>query len=258
MGLLTAVGQQIGVALDNVRLWQELQRKEQLRSELLGRVIGAQEEERQRIARELHDGIGQSLNALVFGLNTISTAMNTTPETAPEMVQRLKISASDTVKELQSIIYDLRPSLLDDLGLALALRWYARERLEPRQIQVTISVPDEAMRLPSQMETALFRIGQEAMTNVVKHAQATKVDIRLTLTPKQVYMDIVDDGVGFEWAEENLGGNGRQAWGLLGIQERASLLGGHLDIETAPGRSTHLCVTLPWKEKPHDSHPHRR
>jgi PAS domain S-box-containing protein len=245
MGLLTAVGQQIGVALDNARLWQELQRKEQIRSELLARVIGAQEEERQRIARELHDGIGQSLNAFVFGLNTISTTMTAAPDAAPEMVQRLKISASDTVKELQSIIYDLRPSLLDDLGLVLALRWYARERLEPRQIAVTISVPDEAIRLPPQMETALFRVGQEAMTNVVKHARATAVDIQLTLTPQQVCMEIVDDGVGFEWEAEKLGENGRQAWGLLGIQERASLLGGRLDIETAPGRGAHLCVTLP-------------
>lgn len=229
MGLLTAVGQQIGVALDNARLWQELQRKEQIRSELLGRVISAQEEERQRIACELHDGIGQSLNALVFGLNTIATAMTAAPDTAPEMVERLKISASDTVKELQSIIYDLRPSLLDDLGLALALRWYARERLEPHQIAVTIAVPDEAM------------------TNVIKHARATAVDIQLTLTPQQVCMEIVDDGVGFAWEAEKLGENGRQAWGLLGIQERASLLGGHLDIETMPGRGTHLRVTLPLK-----------
>jgi PAS domain S-box-containing protein len=229
---------------ENARLWEELRQKEHLRSKLLARVIRAQEDERQRMARELHDGIGQSLNALVFGLNAVSTAVERTPDVAPNLLQRLKVSTSDTVKELQSIIYDLRPSLLDDLGLIEALRWYARDRLESRHIQVTLHVPDEDLRLPPEIETALFRIGQEAITNIGKHAQANQVAISLWRGEGQVYMEIMDDGIGFV-AGSAVGENGRNRWGLIGIQERAALLGGKLSIQTEPNQGTQLTVTLP-------------
>lgn len=245
MALLAAAGQQMGVALENARLWEELRQREQVRRELLGRVIRAQEEERQRVARELHDGVGQSLNALVFGLNAAATALNQGPELAPDLLARLKVSASDTVKELQEVIYDLRPSLLDDLGLTLALRWYARERLQTRGIRVVLDVPEEGQRLPSEVETALFRISQEAITNISKHAQAGEVSIRLQVEPHQVSMEISDDGAGFTPTETLTGDNDRRGWGLLGMQERAALLGGELAIESQSGCGTCLRVTLP-------------
>jgi signal transduction histidine kinase len=219
-----------------------------VRGELLARIIHAQEEERQRIARELHDSIGQSLNALVFGLNAVSTAFEQTPEQASSLLERLKISTSDTIKELQSLIYDLRPSLLDDLGLIRALRWYAQERLQAHGTQVVLDVPPEGPRLPSEIETALFRIGQEAMTNIGKYAQAQEVYISLRVEPRTVQMEIADDGVGFVPAEVLAGKNGRQGWGLLGMQERAALLGGEMSIDSEPGQGTHLHVTLPLGE----------
>lgn len=249
MALLAAVGQQMGVALENARLWEELRQKERVRGELLARVIRAQEEERQRIARELHDSIGQSLNALVFGLNAVATALEQTPEQVGSLVERLKVSASDTVKELQSLIYDLRPSLLDDLGLVRALHWYAQERLQAHGVEVSVDMPSEAQRLPPEVETALFRIGQEAMTNIGKYAQAQEVYISLRIEPRTVQMEIVDDGVGFAPAEVLAGKNGRQGWGLLGMQERAALLGGEMSIDSEPGQGTHLHVTLPLGEK---------
>lgn len=245
MNLLTAVGQQIGIALENARLWEELRQKERVRSELLARVIRAQEEERQRIARELHDGIGQSLNALVFGLNAVNTALGQSPDMAPDLLDRLRVSASDTVKELQEVIYDLRPSLLDDLGLCRALRWYAEERLQKRGLGLFLDVPEETRRLSSEVETALFRIGQEAITNIGKHAQAHHVTIRLRVDEQQVCMEIQDDGIGFRPDKALAEHNSRRGWGLLGMQERASLLGGELSVESEPGRGACLRVILP-------------
>lgn len=242
--LLTAVGQQIGVALENAQLWHELRQKEQMRAALLAQAIRAQEEERRRVARELHDGIGQSLNALVFGLNAISTALSQGSPIVPELVARLKLSTSDTVKELQEIIYDLRPSLLDDLGLCRALRWYAEERLQRRGVEVFLDLPEDLQRLPSEIETALFRIGQEAITNVTRHAQASRVRIRLEVNSRDVSMSIQDDGIGFSPGQA-LAQSERRAWGLLGMQERASLLGGRLTIESQPGQGTRVSVILP-------------
>jgi signal transduction histidine kinase len=244
LDLLAAVGQQIGVALENARLWDELRQKERMRGELLAQAIRAQEEERRRVARELHDGIGQSLNALVFGLNAISTALDQGAPIVTSLVARLRLSASETVKELQEIIYDLRPSLLDDLGLCRALRWYAEERLRSRGVEVLLDVPEDAQRLPPEIETALFRIGQEAITNVNRHAHARRVCIRLQVDERQARMEIRDDGVGF-LPGKALAASERRAWGLLGMQERAALLGGALAIESRPGQGACVRVTLP-------------
>jgi PAS domain S-box-containing protein len=243
--LLAAVGRQVGIALQNARLWDEVRQREQVRGELLRRVISAQEEERRRIARELHDGIGQSLNALVFGLNTVDASLQQGSDQVPDQMARLKISASDTVKELQDIIYDLRPSLLDDLGLMMALRWYAQERLEVYGVQIKFDVPQQGLRLPLEIETALFRVGQEAITNIGKHAQAQQVTISLQTEPEKVRLEIDDNGVGFELNHTLTGQGDRPAWGLLGMQERVSLLGGELSIQSEPGQGTQLCVTLP-------------
>lgn len=244
LALLDAIGQQIGVALENAYLWEELQQREQVRGELLARVIRAQEDERQRIARELHDGVGQSLNALVFGLNTVSTSLTRTPEATPDLIDRLRTSASETVKELQDVIYDLRPSLLDDLGLCRALRWYTQERLAGYGVGAVLDVPDD-LRLPTEVETALFRIAQEAITNVVRHADARTIHIALRDGASRVAMEISDDGIGFD-PKNIMGTNGgRRGWGLLGMQERVSLLNGTFTLDSAPDRGTRLNIELP-------------
>jgi PAS domain S-box-containing protein len=243
--LLAAIGQQMGVALENARLWEQLRRKEQLRGELLARIIHAQEEERQRIARELHDATGQSLNALVIGLNAVTTALERSPDSVPALLERLKVSASDTVRELQSIIYDLRPALLDDLGLIPVLRWYARERLEAQGTCVTLTVDGESGRLPAEVETALFRIGQEAITNISRHAGARHVTIQVRFEPRHVSIEVSDDGLGFAVAGALDRSQQRPGLGLLGIRERANLLGGRLSIESEPGAGTRLHVLLP-------------
>jgi PAS domain S-box-containing protein len=245
MALLGAVGQQIGVALENARLWEALRQREERRSELLAQVIRAQEEERRRIARELHDGIGQSINALVFGLNASALAIAQDASQAPRLLARLTASASDIVHELQNVIYDLRPSLLDDLGLVMALRWYAEERLRNRGIDPVFDLPEDTLRLPEEVETALFRIGQEAITNICRHAQATQAWIALAVTPDRVHLTIRDNGVGFDRDALKAASQKRRPWGLLGMQERAALLRGHFSIDSGPGKGTIVQVSLP-------------
>jgi len=246
INLLTAVGRQIGVALENARLWEEVREKERVRGELLARVIRAQEAERQRVARELHDGIGQSLNALVLGLNAVAAALEQAPDMVPTVVKRLKVSASETVRELQDVIYDLRPSVLDDLGLVRALHWSAQERLEPLGIQVQFEAPEIVHRLPSEVETALFRIGQESLSNVVKHANATAVTIRLGDDESRIWMEIMDNGQGFVVGEALRRDRvQRTGWGLLGMQERAALFGGQVSIQSEVGTGTRVYVEVP-------------
>ena len=244
--LLIMVGRQMGVALENARLWKELQEKERLRADLLAKAIQAQEDERRRVARELHDETGQSLNAMVFGLKAAEAALTANPSQAGEILVRLKAAAGDTVRELQTIIYDLRPSLLDDLGLAPALRWYAETRLEVEGVRILWDITGIERRLPPEAETALFRIGQEAITNTAKYANAKEVHIKLAFEGTQAVLEIIDDGQGFDIGDllKHPPEDGR-GLGLLGMRERAELLRGKLEVESAPGRGTRVRADLP-------------
>ncbi|MBI2759052.1 MAG: PAS domain S-box protein [Chloroflexi bacterium] len=244
--LLSAIGKQIGIALENAGLWDELQEKERLRAELLAKAIQVQEDERRRIARELHDETGQSLNAMVFGLKAAEAALSTNPAQAREVVARLKSAAGDTVRELQTIIYDLRPSLLDDLGLTPALRWYAETRLESEGVRVIWNISGVERRLSPEVETALFRIGQEAITNIAKYASAGEVDMELLFEENRVVLTIKDDGSGFD-IEDILTHpieDGR-GLGLLGMRERVELLRGKFEVASTPGSGTYIRAELP-------------
>lgn len=246
MLLLEAVGRQLGVALENARLWQELEAKERMRAETIAKAIRAQEEERKRIARELHDQTGQSLNALVFGLKTVEAVLESDKENARQIIARLKGAAADAVRELQSIIYDLRPSVLDDLGLVPALRWLAESRVEAASIVVTLQVHGFERRLYSDLETTLFRIAQEALTNIVKHARARHAQIVLGFAPQSVTLEISDDGCGFDAAQVfDVREESGRGLGLLGMRERAELLGGQCQIESRIGQGTTVRVEIP-------------
>jgi signal transduction histidine kinase len=227
------------------RMREELLEKERVRNRLLNQIINAQEEERRRIARELHDGLGQSLNALVFGLNTAGKTVGREPQAAIGLLSRLNISVSETIKELQEIIYDLRPSLLDDHGLIQALGWLADERLRNGGIAVTLETERAMAPIPHIQETVLFRIGQEAVTNIRKYAQAKTVRIGLVTYGGFVELEVRDDGIGFEPTDVLAVKDKTRGWGLLGMRERASLLGGQLNIESSPGQGTCLRAVLP-------------
>ncbi len=240
LATLSAIGYQIGLAAERTRLYEEVREKELLRGQLLEKLISAHEDERRRIARELHDEAGQALTALILNLEVAE--QSTAPLDAQQLA-RLRGIAEDTLAELRRMIYDLRPSILDDLGLAAAIRSYARETIEPQGVQVTMSMSGLNERLPSHIETAIFRIVQEALTNVLKHAGAARATVEVAQGDGGIQMVIADDGRGFDLNSVRMRREG--GVGLLGMRERAELLGGTLTIHSQPGAGTRLEVSIP-------------
>ena len=230
-------------------LLSELMDKEQIRQQLLNKVISAQEEERKRIARELHDEAGQSLTSLIIGLKLLSQQDEL--EQARGMAEDLRKVAYLTLEDVHRLAVELRPTVLDDMGLVAALERYVTEyRRQQDSVVVDLEVHNQVMeRLPSEVETNLYRIVQEALTNVAKYAKARNVSIVLEIRPKSVNLIIEDDGVGFDVEQVISESNqGRQNLGLAGMQERSALLGGTFEIESEPGRGTTLYVRLPLEK----------
>lgn len=245
--LLASIGSQMGVASDNAMLYKEIQQKEATRGELLHKVIAAQEEERKRIARELHDDTSQALAALVMTLDSAVVADGSEP--ARGRLLHMKELAVRTLDELHQIILDLRPSMLDDLGLVSAIRWYAESRLESQGIKVSFETSGDEQRLPSQMETALFRVVQEAITNIAKHAEADNVVISLEFNHSTISIEVEDDGRGFDIASLSRAADKSGGLGLMGMKERIGLLDGTLTLDSEPSRGTRLSIKVPLPEK---------
>jgi len=243
--LMVGIAQQLGLSIENARLYQDAQEREKLLGDLLHQAVGAQEAERQRIARELHDATGQSLTAIALGLRGTESMLEREPSTAVEHIQTLKSFTTDALGELRQLISDLRPSQLDDLGLVAALQWYIQEFEKRYAIQTDFLVEGNRVRLPAEYDTVLFRITQEALINVAKHARASHVVVKLEIQPAQIDLSIRDDGRGFDPELLVRGDSSQRGWGLLGIQERASLLGGQYQIDSEPGRGTHVHVQVP-------------
>jgi signal transduction histidine kinase len=241
--LLTAIGNQIAVGIENARLYAEVQHKERLRGQLLNKLITAQEEERKRIARELHDDTSQALAALLYAV-----------EEALEMgdLDRMRIRLGGmkeltmhTMEEIYKLIFDLRPTMLDHLGLVPALRSFAQTRLEPAGVRVMIEEVSAPRRLPAEIETALFRVVQEVITNIARHAMARNVAISFQFEPNMVIVKVEDDGIGFDMVEVTLSSDSQRGLGLMGMLERVELLGGEMEIDTAPGYGTGIHIEVP-------------
>ncbi|HSP55418.1 MAG TPA: cache domain-containing protein [Dehalococcoidia bacterium] len=223
-------------AEENATLYQEVKRKDEARGELLKKVITAQEEERRRIARELHDETSQNLSVLAMGLESAGPG--------GDRLSGLKDLAVKTLDGVHRLVYDLRPSVLDDLGLIAGLRWYAESRLQPLGVHVSLMVSGEERRLPAELETGLFRIGQEAITNIARHAKADNVFVSVNFQEDRVTMEVEDDGGGFDVEAGEARAEGR-GWGLLGISERAALFGGSVEIASELGVGTRIEVSIP-------------
>jgi len=219
---------------------EQLRDRDAQRQRLLRMVITAQEDERKRIARELHDETTQSLAVLTMGIETAATAIRTGGP-MPRL-DEVKALAVRTLEEVHRLILDLRPAVLDDLGLFSALRWYAERFLASRGIAVRCEIAELDRRLPPEVEIALFRIGQEAMNNIVRHAKAESVLIQLGSDGRELRIEIEDDGQGFT---PGITPSDRPHYGIMGIQERAELLGGVAVIDSAPGRGTRIEVRVP-------------
>jgi signal transduction histidine kinase len=223
---------------------EEAQRREALRGDLLRQIVQAQEAERQRVARELHDETGQALTAIGLGLRGVSSNISQNGDKVSQNLRRLEGLVDRSLIELQRLIADLRPSHLDDLGLPAALRWYAGEVQGRVPLQINVEVVGEQRQLPSEMKTALFRIVQEALTNTIKHAKAKTAEIRLVFDDRVVTVSVMDDGRGFD--SEKLAASPRKSWGVIGMRERASLLGGSFRIDSVPGKGTEVEVVIPY------------
>jgi len=229
--------------LQRARL-EEAQRREALRGDLLRQIVQAQEAERQRIARELHDETGQALTAIGLGLRGVSSNLGQDTAKVTENLRQLEHLVDSALTELQHLITDLRPSHLDDLGLPATLRWYAGEVQNRVPLQIDVGITGERKALPSEINTALFRVAQEAITNTIKHAQAHNAWVYLSYNDRAIEMQVFDDGVGFNLAK--LDAQGKAHYGLLGMRERAELLGGTFNIDTKPGNGTKIEVTIPY------------
>jgi signal transduction histidine kinase len=219
----------------------KLREREAMRGELLRKVITAQEDERKRIARELHDETSQSLAALAMGIDAAAEAIR---GGGHPRLDEVKSIATRTLEDVHRLIFDLRPSVLDDLGLLSAIEWYADRTLRKRGISVRCEFEELGERLSPEMETALFRICQEALSNVARHAEADSVLVELGVDDRELRVSVEDDGRGFD-PEAPVTDEKRKHWGLLGVRERAELLGGSATIESAVGKGTRVEVRIP-------------
>jgi signal transduction histidine kinase len=216
------------VATANARL----EERERVRQQLLRKLISAQEDERKRIARELHDETSQTLAALGLAANLGRM----------DEVRRLAERMHD---ELHRLIIDLRPSVLDDLGLSDAIRWLAERNMASRGIAVRCEIDELEGRLAPEVETALFRAVQEAISNITRHSQADAVLIQMSADESGVTVEIEDDGIGFDPGRVESEPGSLRGIGLLGMRERLEIIGGSLQIDSEPGGGTHVVMRVP-------------
>ena len=243
--MVTAVGHHLSLAVENARLYQDIQQKEVHLRRLLERVIGAQEAERKRIARELHDETAQALTALVLSLDGTVDSLPSGQERLKAQLMQVREMLGGSLAEIRKIILDLRPTALDDLGLVAALRRYAEARLGPGRVHVEVNATGYEDGLWPEKEVTLFRIGQEALNNVAAHAAATRVLIELGRSGDQVELSVTDNGKGFDWREVEHSADPMRGLGLMGMRERAALFGARCEIESQPGKGTRVRVLVP-------------
>ncbi|GAB4400550.1 MAG: HAMP domain-containing protein [Anaerolineales bacterium] len=213
--------------------------REQLRRQLLEKVIRAQEDERSRIARELHDSTSQNLTSLMVGLKNLQTTSEN--HMIAQQVENLRLIAAKTLEEVHEISSRLRPRILDDIGLSAAIEKLTHEWQARYKIPVDLLIHGVSQRLPGEIETALYRIVQESLTNVARHARAHSVSVLIERRGNLILAIIEDDGGGFDPAQSF----GDRHLGVAGMRERAELLGGKLTIESQIGSGTSIHVQIP-------------
>lgn len=216
---------------------QVAERTEQMRA-LAARLIEIQEAEQKRISREIHDELGQAMTALKLDLSWLKQRIES-PELT-QKIERMLPMVSDTIHTIQRICAELRPGILDDLGLVAALEWVTQEFEERTQLTCTLHLPEE-LEISPDLSITLFRIAQESLTNIMRHAQASHVNIELKDTPEQLHFCICDNGRGMD--VENIQNNPRSI-GILGMQERLLPWQGSLVLESQPGQGTQVHVSI--------------
>lgn len=240
LDMLEAVGHELAVTIQRARLFERVREQEHVRRQLLQRLLVAQEEERRRIARDLHDHAGQLMTALIIQLAQLASRAESEGNPLGLQLRRLHELAQQGLDELRKLVHELRPSVLDDLGLGVAIRWYVEAYVRPAGLEVQVRASGLEGRLPADVETVAFRIVQEALTNVLRHARARRVEVSVERRGEVLLVMVRDDGVGFD--SEAVG---HRTLGLEGMRERAELVGGTVQVLSVPEVGTTVLARLP-------------
>jgi len=198
------------------------------------------------LARELHDDSAQTLTAVLMTLQTAEDALPSSAAHAEKVLAKGRSQVDIALREIRKAILDLRPSALDDLGLASAARWFADEHLRPLGVKVSLESRGDEGRATGPVATAVFRIVQEAVSNIARHSQAKNAKISLEFRKSEVRVLVDDDGRGFDLRSLEPPQDSGRGLGLLGMRERAELFGGSVEIESSPGNGTRIRVRVPF------------
>ena len=249
--MLIALAPAASIAIQNALAYQQrmatvarLKESSRQLQALAANLELAREEERTQIARELHDQLGQALTAMKFDLAWLTDRLGQKDETLSKKAKAITLQMDTMIKTVRRIATELRPGMLDDLGLGASIEWQARDFEKRTGIVCTVSVPENDLPPARTQSLALFRIFQEALTNVERHANAQNIEVSLSFTPETINLQVHDDGRGIKAQEIT----GPHSLGLLGMRERANRLGGTFDILGLPGDGTLLTVSIPIKQ----------
>lgn len=247
VSLLNSIGDYLGTAIEQTKLYERLARVGERNRTLLRQALTSQEEERKRIARELHDETSQALTSLSLSLQAIITMAEIRGVGDAEFIEKVKATHSFAVHagyEVVALMKELRPTLLDELGMAAAINRYAKSSLGPQGINVSTEFMGTDRRFAPEVEVTIFRIAQGAIGNIVKHAEAKNASIKLECNASKCLLEIKDDGKGFDVSKLTRVEAGRGA-GLFIMRERSSMVGGTAYIESAPGQGTKIIAEVP-------------
>jgi len=247
--MLGSLGNFLGSAIENARLMHTIhQHREELKS-LTARLFHSQEEERKRIARELHDEAGQALTGINFSLEIIEKGIPDHLKEIRDHVSHIKKQINRTYQEMRHMSYKLHPAILSDLGLEPALESYLSGITKYRGLEIDFRMVGFKKRLDPETETVLYRISQEAVTNMLKHSGATNFKLSIIKGYPRIIFLAQDDGFGFDAGTFD---ETKQALGLLGMRERAAMLGGTFSMRSSPGKGTRIRIEIPVKEMSDD------
>ncbi len=250
--LVQTMANQIAVAIENARLLQVIKKHTRDLKELSSQLMKVQENERKRIAQELHDEVGQMLQSMKMNLDRIKRNLSSKPqklEGIEDWLLDTEKLLGQTIDDIRTLTFDLRPSMLDDFGLIPTLKWYIENYNRRSNIKVSLKAKDPKYRFPAEVEITLYRIIQEALTNVSKHAQATEASVSISLRNCTAILSVRDNGVGFDTSKFLSAPRGM---GLLNTKERVNLLGGSFEIISRPRKGTRVNINIPFSEVKHE------
>jgi signal transduction histidine kinase len=240
MALLEIIGNVVGSSLSNAQLLRDLRNKESELRRALRRAVELQEDERKRVARELHDEVGQALTSILIRLKALQEEADNVA--ISDRLDDLRTLTAQTIEELRRLAMDLRPAALDSLGIVPALQWYTQQIAERTGLDIKFRGSEKFERLPLETELILYRVAQEGITNAIRHGKAQSIEITLGRDPQTIRLTITDNGKGFNPIGTNHG------LGLVGIRERVELLDGNFSVKTTPGAGAQLLIEIPLKK----------